>query len=528
MVVGDLLRELEIGLAEIVAVVATFLLIRQAWRQVPQWAKPDFLRRWEGEDLESSSSSSNHHLHGGDDDSFSSTKELNSPFVIASKLQEMMHIAKTRCDTATPGDLSFRAFLGSFLAVVRLWQELRTNYPHFREEQYHDYEANRADGIPGRTVDAQQDDLQNLFTYMEYSDWAYLEDYNDLRRRLKTHSFDLLRQDLATEPGRVGHYIALNYERKVVLIGIKGTSHVSDIFTDLVAKSIPQDLPQSPFDASGTGIVVRVHEGIWTAASTLADDLQEMIRHVFLPGGFRLLLCGHSLGAGTSCLLGLLLRSRIPALQEKMDRDDGQQEDRLRVVAYATPAVLNFDACVACAPFCTSVVNNSDIVPRASVSNLVIMNRLLVDVQGKVKGQYSDYYYKIAKNAKAFYKNLTDLIKSDDETIMSPEEWDAFFDDTHRTTKEVNNLYVPGKVICLYEKGGDSPDDGKSAKKYGGVVADGGMKMLRQMEFASTMVSDHSCSSYYETIRGFTAQMLGGDNSEDAENSAEPGSKKDN
>lgn len=221
-----------------------------------------------------------------------------------------------------------------------------------------------------------------------------------------------------------------------------------------------------------------------------------------------------------------------------MDSDTKQL--RLRVVAFATPAVLNFDACVASATFCTSVVNNSDIVPRASVSNMVIMNQFMVQVQSKVKGKYSDHFYKIAKNTKAFYRNITDLMKTDEETIMTADEWDAFFDETHRTTAEKDNLYVPGKVICLYEQdpdtkaatGTDDDDEAAAAaaaavtpqeKKYGGVVADGGMKMLRQFEMTPTMVSDHSCSAYFDTIRGFTTQTMGGDG---AENSGE--SKKDN
>eukprot|EP00977_Amphora_coffeiformis_P009810 scaffold2256_cov166-Amphora_coffeaeformis.AAC.15 len=483
----DISEELEIGVAEIVALVACFYLIRSAWRQVPPWAKPEWLRRWEGIDYEAQAGS-----------------DLDNPFAIASKLQEIMSIAKSKCDTATPETLSFPAMVGCFLALVRLWQEIRLNHPNFREEQYHDYEANRPDGVPGRHLDPKEDDLEHLYTFMEYSQWAYREDTNDVRRKLNERGFDLIRQDLATEPGRVGHYVALDYTNKIALVGIKGTSHVGDIFTDLVANATPNELTPSPFkDDEGTA-QIQVHEGIWLAATRLGDELLGMINNLFLPQDFRIILCGHSLGAGTSCLLGLYLRSRVPALKEMMD--NGQY--RLRVMAFATPAVLNFDACVAAAPFCTSVVNNSDIVPRASVSNLVIMNQLLVEVKGKTKGKYSEHIYKVAKNVKAFYRNLTDLIKVDDDLLMSPKEWDAFFDETHRTTEVAQNLYVPGKVICLYEK--DDMNTSKAVKEYGAVVGDGGMKMLRQIEFTSIMVSDHSCGCYFETIRGFTKQTLDG------------------
>ena len=502
----ELIREVEWGLAEIVAIISTFLLLRSAWRNIPPWAKPAFLRSTAEMEADADGN-------------------LDNPFVICRKLKEMMDIAHAQRTSAENTDLPFRRLLGCFLALVHLWRELRETHPQFREEQYHDYEANRADGIPGRHVDPEQDDLGNMYTLMEYSDWAYLEDYNDLRRRLKTKGFELLRQDLATEPGRVGHYIAMDYVNKVALIGIKGTSHIGDIVTDLVAKSVPIELTQSPYDKdSQEKVEIRVHEGIWTASTTLANDLQHIVENLFIPGGFHILLVGHSLGAGTSCLTGLLLRSRLPVLQEKIE---GTDQDRLRVVAFATPAVLNFKACVACAPFCTSVVNNSDIVPRASVSNLVIMNQLMVKIRDKVKGSYSDHAYKVAKNLKAFYRNLTDLMATDDETIMTPEEWDAFFDDTSRTAEVVDNLYVPGKVICLYERSNVDEDDSVT-KVYGGVVADGAMKMLRQIEFTSSMVSDHSCSTYFETIGGFTKQTMGGvDPSKEEGGSAEPSNKKD-
>ena len=99
---------------------------------------------------------------------------------------------------------------------------------------------------------------------MEYATFAYLENYNVLLPCL-------LRQDLATQLGCAGHFIVLNYTNKVALIGIKGISHILDIFTDLVVNSVPQTLSQLPLFQESTGIVVHIHEGIWTTASTLAD-----------------------------------------------------------------------------------------------------------------------------------------------------------------------------------------------------------------------------------------------------------------
>ena len=90
---------------------------------------------------------------------------------------------------------------------------------------------------------------------MEYVIFAYLENYNILLPCL-------LRQDLTMQLGCVGQFIVLNYTNKVALIGIKGISHILDIFTDLVVNSVPQTLSQLPLTQDGTGIVVHIHEGI--------------------------------------------------------------------------------------------------------------------------------------------------------------------------------------------------------------------------------------------------------------------------
>jgi pimeloyl-ACP methyl ester carboxylesterase len=46
-----------------------------------------------------------------------------------------------------------------------------------------------------------------------------------------------------------------------------------------------------------------VHEGIFTAATMVADDLLDFIQQLILPQKFKVVITGHSLGAGTACLL---------------------------------------------------------------------------------------------------------------------------------------------------------------------------------------------------------------------------------
>jgi sn1-specific diacylglycerol lipase len=219
----------------------------------------------------------------------------------------------------------------------------------------------------------------------------------------------------------------------------------------------------------------------------VADDIQGFLENLIIPNNYRVVITGHSLGAGTSCLLGLLLSSRIPALQAP---------DKLKVVAFATPAVLNYTACKACTPFTTSVVNNSDMVPRMSISNLLTMNHGLVEVNRRLeeKGLSPD-------SLKKAFKYTQDLCKLDEETLMTVEELDALFIEIHENDSltDEHDLYVPGRVVALYQCGQEAVE---TEATVGGIVADGSMKMLRQIELATSMIKDHFCDSYQASLDG--------------------------
>ena len=71
--------------------------------------------------------------------------------------------------------------------------------------------------------------------------------------------------------------------------------------------------------------------------------------------GYRILLTGHSLGAGTASLIAIMLQH------------EGVQ---CECVAYATPPVVATDAAHQYNDLITSVVMRDDIVPRATPKNI--------------------------------------------------------------------------------------------------------------------------------------------------------------
>ena len=393
----------------------------------------------------------------------------------------------------TPDDLPWYKLFACFLSAVHMSEEMRINHPEFRNRWFEE---------GGRTGEC-LDEMLELRRLLDYAEWAYDDDYLVLKENLAKSSFTLLRQDLVTEPGRVGHFIALNREDDTALICLKGTSTISDLLTDLLGKSIEHVL-DAPFDEEYGLRPIRVHEGIFAAASKLADDVQDLITDLFLPRGYKILICGHSLGAGSACLLGLLLRSRIPALRE----GGGGDAPLLRVVAFASPPVLNYDAALACAPFVTTVVNDTDVIPRASLRNAIVLNKFLLEIVRKLDEAG------LSPNSLRAARDLSnDLLTYDERTLMSCEELNEF---TQRCDREEDkssgdDLFVPGRVIALYEKktageavdGDDVPVKDVERINFGAVVADGGLRGLRQIEIRTEMITDHFCTGYREAIDSF-------------------------
>ncbi|KAJ1476390.1 Alpha/Beta hydrolase protein [Baffinella frigidus] len=85
--------------------------------------------------------------------------------------------------------------------------------------------------------------------------------------------------------------------------------------------------------------------------------------------GFRLIIVGHSLGGGASAILALLLSnisSQVPGYAS------------LHALALSPPPVLSPKAAQTCRPFVTSLVLDSDLVPRMSLRSIQLLRARMV------------------------------------------------------------------------------------------------------------------------------------------------------
>ncbi|KAL3807955.1 LOW QUALITY PROTEIN: hypothetical protein ACHAXA_006175 [Cyclostephanos tholiformis] len=154
---------------------------------------------------------------------------------------------------------------------------------------------------------------------------------------------------------------------------------------------------------------------------------------------------------------------------------------RVRAFAFAPPPVLDLASSLACRHYVTSIVNNSDIIPRSSLTNLdafltileAVRCRLLDEGTG-LPGQMNS----IASIISLFFKLCEG---TDGEMVLTPADlrmlWDEATSEASLGDGENDkfywdeefghHLYVPGRLLLMYESWSLAP------QMAGGVAKEG-------------------------------------------------------
>jgi hypothetical protein len=400
---------------------------------------------------------------------------------------------------------------------------------------------------------------------LHFSTIAYY-DSSKLTSKLETMDYTLLEHSLSSRPGNVAYFVAISSEQKKIIVGIRGTSSLEELLTDCCGRAVPfQDIADGDYekarievraaipntvcpspDGCAVEVVsgheriiiqdhddegdnfIRCHEGILLSARRLVGKVQPSIEKFVLECDYRLILCGHSLGAGAAALAAIILRSRLSFLAKE------ENNDKMRVYAFAPPPILDHDAAVAASSFCTSIVNNADIVPRSSLANLMVLLEFLRHIHARLEEAGMNPTGPVA--TAAFLKKLGE--GSGGEMLMSHDEVMMAMKDAHDKVelRKQDHLYIPGRVLLAYtpwrrgndeqvdvEKDGvllgtegelevkmkDSDNEselkGSEAQRPSGnlgcIATDGTAPALRFFEVdGARMLMDHLSSSYYAVM----------------------------
>ena len=211
---------------------------------------------------------------------------------------------------------------------------------------------------------------------------------------------DLLSANLESKVGKIVHYVCVDRKSKSIVICCRGTLSVDDVMTDL-------DTEKEPLDKYGyEGHYA--HRGILRGAvhtwQTIKNNAQV---DTFLKANpeFRIRIVGHSLGAGTATVLGLLMAKEYP---------------RLHVISYASPLVIDKELAnkPSVGRFITTIVYAHDVVCRLSVNNMYLLKHQMQLCFGHA---VEDTKYRIMKQFKAGdYEGMLDLPPNMDFSSTDP------------------------------------------------------------------------------------------------------------
>ena len=183
-------------------------------------------------------------------------------------------------------------------------------------------------------------------------------------------SKDVVVTDLDEDSGgsnHLRHFVAIDHARKKVVLSIRGTFNLAECVVDVVGFS-------RPF------LRGEAHSEMSLMAERLWEKVGDTVRGLLKEGGrdYELILTGHSLGAGTSLLLNMLIHA---------DRRRQVHGAKVRCFAYASPPVFApwYSAPHDAIKAATNYIHERDAVPFLSVDSIRHFFNCLAVIDNKTR-----------------------------------------------------------------------------------------------------------------------------------------------
>ncbi|KAM3624698.1 uncharacterized protein V6R79_000351 [Siganus canaliculatus] len=271
-------------------------------------------------------------------------------------------------------------------------------------------------------------------------------------------------------------FVAVDHEKKKVVISIRGTLSPKDALTDLTGDS--ERLPVEEQHGTWLG-----HKGMVYSAEYIKKKLeQEMIlSQAFgrdLNKGtmhYGLVIVGHSLGAGTAAILSFLLRPQYPTLH---------------CYSYSPPGgLLSEDAMEYSKEFVTSVVLGKDLVPRLGLSQLEGFRRHLLEVLQKSN---KPKWRIIAGGTKCIPKSELPLEDDDPQSQPAAPPSSRLWlhpSDLSIALSASTPLYPPGRIIHVVHNHPPESCCGQEEPTYSALWGDN--KAFDEVIISPAMLNEH-------------------------------------
>ncbi|CAL8464467.1 g4002 [Coccomyxa elongata] len=144
--------------------------------------------------------------------------------------------------------------------------------------------------------------------------------------------------------------IVRDRQLKTIVLAIRGTHSLKDMFTSLTGASKPHHI------VDGAGVVLGyAHFGMLAGARWLLQETIQPLRDALADNpGYHCKIVGHSLGGGTAAMLTMMLRDTAPDFADAT------------CLAIACPACMTVELARSCSGYVTTIINSTDIVPTIS------------------------------------------------------------------------------------------------------------------------------------------------------------------
>ena len=213
--------------------------------------------------------------------------------------------------------------------------------------------------------------VHGLNDALRLAEIAYLGTKEEIQKQLKEYStstsrsrskgpqqrvnWQLINCQLDALPEEPSHFVAIKKGQSrwdpqlEVLIAVRGTNSVPDVLTDAL------------LDATDYRDGGKAHAGILRSGKYLVEKHRDLLLRLLEKSkkkGIKLTLVGHSLGAGAAAIAGM-----------EFQNDETGQFD-VNVVGFGCPAILSKGLSEQTKDYITTVIADSDIIPRMSAETI--------------------------------------------------------------------------------------------------------------------------------------------------------------
>lgn len=292
--------------------------------------------------------------------------------------------------------------------------------------------------------------------FLRVSDLVYKQNPEEagIMRRdvVLNHLFD---NSAGIDPKLPRHAVFIDHLTRSVVVAVRGTATLRDVINDASASPSPI--------LDGKGVIG--HKGMSVCAKELVPILMPVvIQSLQKHPSYRILLTGHSLGAGTAMLIALWMRHMADEWKGQLPED---AMERMTVYAFAPPPILS--PVESLTPDDTrnmySFVHNLDCVPRATLRGLELLCSKIMHIDKIVQEEGDNL--KILRIASG--------IESEEASALVmgkvAKAVEAADDQAHEREGPSGNkwlheqLYIPGRIFHLYPALDDNSEDAEKLQK---------------------------------------------------------------